>query len=531
MSDADTAAACAATSCVALHGLTKTFGGVAALEDVSLDVLPGEIHGLLGENGSGKSTLIKVLAGVHAPDAGTLQVDGAEVALPLAPGRFQELGFAFVHQDLGLIPSLSVLENLRLPLFARSNRPRLSWRALHAEAAAVLSSYGVEVDTNDRVADLAPVQRSMLAIVRALESIRDGDRGQHSRLLVLDEPTVYLPQREVDTLFGLVRQVAGAGTGVLFVSHDLDEVLAICDRVSVLRDGRLVDTVGTAGLTKQQMVQLIVGRVPTVPAAGSPTPSVDAAAEVSPQSPPRLIASVDAASGDVLDAVSFEVVAGEIVGVTGLAGSGFQELPYVLYGAAPSGRGVLRLAGRAALDLGRLRPNRAVDEGVILVPGNRQIDGCVQSLTVTENVSLPTIGRFFRRFVLRHRRERAATAELIARFEVRPADPKARVGNLSGGNQQKVLLAKWLQIAPKLLLLDEPTQGVDVGAREEIFAVLRTETARGAAVICATSDHEQLATISDRVLILARGRIVNELRGRELTKEEITRQCLMSLPS
>jgi ribose transport system ATP-binding protein len=512
---------------VIVRNLSKTFGGATALDRVSLALAPGEIHGLLGENGSGKSTLIKVLAGFHYPDAGTLEVSGQAVPLPLAPGQFQNLGFAFVHQDLGLIPALTVLENLRLPFLATSRAPRLSWRTMHRQAHQALLAHGVDIDTHARVGDLAPVQRSMLAIVRAVESISGGlgDDGVVGTLLVLDEPTVYLPQRETETLFGLVRRVAAAGTGVLFVSHDLDEVLAICHRVSVLRDGRLVGTEARADLTKARLVQLIVGHeVEPSRVERKNAPSAVSATERS------VAARVDMASGEVIDKVSFEVAAGEVIGATGLAGSGFEELPYLLFGATP-GIGTLELRGRVPLALHRLRPNRAVDEGIILVPGNRQMDGCVQSLSVSENVSLPTISRFVRGMILRHRRERAATREVLNRFSVRPPDPQLRAGNLSGGNQQKVLLAKWLQLAPKLLLFDEPTQGVDVGARDEIFALLRAETERGAAVVCASSDHEQLATICDRVLIFSRGHVVNELRGEQLTKEEITRQCLMSLPS
>ncbi len=523
---------------VVVRGLRKTFGGVPALDDISLDVRPGEIHGLLGQNGSGKSTLIKVLAGFHEPDAGTLTVDGRPISLPLSPGQFQELGFAFVHQDLGLIPSLSVLENLRLPFFVSARRPTLSWRALHRDARDVLRSYGVDVDTRARLGDLAPVERSMLAIVRAVESLSETEAGR-GHLLVLDEPTVYLPQREVEMLFRLVRQVAAAGTGVLFVSHDLDEVLEICDRVTVLRDGHLVDTVPVREITKAGLVELIIARPPAqAPQLGLPAivvatadgrqqPASDGAASTA-GSP--AVARIASASGVTLREITFDIGHGEIVGATGLAGSGFQELPYVLYGAVEGARGRMTLAQGQRLDLARLRPNRAVDDGIILVPGNRQVDGCIQTLTISENISIPTIARFFRRLVLRPRLERTETQRVLERFGVRPPTPLLRVGNLSGGNQQKVLLAKWLQIGPQLLLFDEPTQGVDVGAREEIFAILRAETALGAGVLCASSDHEQLATICDRVLIFAHGHVVSELKGDQVTKEEITRQCLTSVP-
>jgi ribose transport system ATP-binding protein len=501
---------------VRVAGLGKSFAGVPALADVDLEIRRGEIHGLLGQNGSGKSTLIKVLAGFHEPDTGELTVDRREVPLPLAPGVPQSLGFAFVHQDLGLIPTLSVLENLRLPYFASSRTPKIAWGAMHEEAKLVLARYGVELDPRAQVSDLMPVEKSMLAIIRAVDSI-EGD-GQAGSLLVLDEPTVYLPQREVDVLFRLVRQVADSGTGVLFVSHDLDEVMTICDRVTVLRDGRLVDTVATSSLTKSEMVRLIVGHDPSA-GAPPPLPGETQAAPVA--------ARVEHARGEVVDDVSFDVHEGEILGVTGLAGAGFAELPYLLYGASTGGTGTLSVGGRS-LGLAGLRPGTAVGEGVILVPGNRQVDGCVGSLSLTENVTLPLLGRFFRRFALRHRAEKDYTSGLLERFTVSPRDPDLPVESLSGGNQQKVLLAKWLQLAPRLLLFDEPTQGVDVGAREQIFRILREETARGAAVVCASSDHEQLALICDRVLVLARGRVAHELTGDQITKQEITRRCLTS---
>jgi ribose transport system ATP-binding protein len=507
----------AAGTSVSITGLSKSFNGVPALIDVNLEIRRGEIHGLLGQNGSGKSTLIKALAGFHDPDSGALSVDGRDIPLPLGAGTPQELGFAFVHQDLGLIPSLSVLENLRLPYFATATIPKLGWRQMHRDAAQVLATYGVELDTHAQVSDLAPVEQSMLAIIRAVDSIAGVGGNRAGSLLVLDEPTVYLPQREVEMLFRLVRQVAESGTGVLFVSHDLDEVLEICDRVTVLRDGRLIDTVESSSLTKSAMVRLIVGHDP---AGKQPRP-----AAVPAEREARVAARIEQASGATVHDVSFTVHAGEIVGATGLAGSGFAELPYLLYGATEDTSGTISVGGRS-FDLARLRPRSAVSEGIILVPGNRQVDGCVQTLTVTENVTLPLLSRFVRKLVLRHGGEKSYVHTLLGRFGVVPKDPDLSVGSLSGGNQQKVLLAKWLQIAPRLLLFDEPTQGVDVGAREQIFAILRDETARGAGIVCASSDHEQLAAICDRVLVLSRGRIVHELMGDQLTKQEITRRCL-----
>jgi ribose transport system ATP-binding protein len=504
---------------VVVTGLTKSFNEQPALDGVSITIERGEIHGLLGQNGSGKSTLIKVLAGFHAPDAGELAVDGREIELPMRPGVLRELGFAFVHQDLGLIATISVLENLRMTSLAEARGP-IRWRRMHREAREVLQRYGIDIDTRALVEELTPVQRSMLAIVRAVESVSGSDRAQVGALLVLDEPTVYLPQREVDTLFALVRQVAALGVGVLFVSHDLDEVLEICDRVTVLRDGRLADTVPVEGITKAALVELIVGH------EVAEHHSLDRSArEIEGHGDPLRI---EHASGRVLDDVSFELRPGEIVGVTGLAGSGFDELPYLLFGAVPVASGTMTVPSGAEIGLKHLTPRRAETEKIGLIPGDRQSDACVQDMTLSENVTLPVVGDFFSGFRLRHDHERSYSTELLERFLVHPPEPDMRAGDLSGGNQQKVVLAKWLQTSPRLLLLDEPTQGVDIGARAQIFVMLRDQADNGAAIVCASSDHEQLAALCDRVLIFSRGRLVVELAGHQLTKQEITEQCLIN---
>jgi ribose transport system ATP-binding protein len=499
------------------RGLTKSFGGTQALRGVDLTLFPGEVHGLLGENGSGKSTLIKVLAGFHAPDAGELRIDGEEIRLPLATGQFRELGLSFVHQHLGLVESLSVLENLRVADIASSrSRFGISWRSERARARATFERYGLRLDPRALVGELKPVERALLAIVRAIEENRSV--GRHG-VLVLDEPTVFLPREGIERLFSLIRDAAAAGASILFVSHDLDEVREITDRVTVLRDGALVGTVATAETSETRFVEMIVGR------------QLAAMAEFEHQdlSRKRVGASVAGLSGTTVRDVSLDLHEGEVVGVTGLIGSGFDELPYLLYGARPARSGRLVLADET-YELSQLRPPEAIAAGLALIPADRPNDGCVASLPVSENLALAVLDDYFNGIALDLRRARRANAALMGEFDVRPNDPSLPYGALSGGNQQKALLAKWFQTEPRLLLLDEPTQGVDVGARQQIYELIRRAAEeRGMYVLCASSDYEQLATICDRVIVFGRGRVWRELVGAGLTKDRIVEQCYAAM--
>lgn len=503
---------------VEIRGLSKTFGGTHALRDVALTVLPGEVHGLLGENGSGKSTLIKVLAGFHEPDAGELFVDGQPVRLPLAPGRFRELGMSFVHQDLGLVESLTALENLRVAeLVEPPSRLRISWRRERARAKETFERYGLLLDPSAIVADLKPVERALLAIVRALEEIRSVGHGHG--LLVLDEPTVFLPREGVERLFALVRSAADAGASILFVSHDLDEVREITDRVTVLRDGAVVSSVVTAETRESAFVDMIIGR--QLAALGHPQHADLSDTEVA--------VSVQGLSGATVTDVAFDIHSREIVGVTGLIGSGFEEVPYLLYGARQAAAGRLLLHG-TELDLACMTPTDGNRAGLALIPADRKTDGSVGSLPVGENVALSVLDRYFNGLALERRRMAKETRALLDEFDVRPADPTLPYGALSGGNQQKALLAKWFQTSPRLLLLDEPTQGVDVGARQQIFELLREAAAeRDMHVVCASSDYEQLAQLCDRVIVFGRGRVWRELVGADVTKERIIEQSYAAM--
>jgi ribose transport system ATP-binding protein len=505
---------------LSIKELSKSFGGARALDDVALDVLPGEVHGLLGENGSGKSTLIKILAGFHAPDSGSLRVRGADVRFPLPPGQFRKLGMEFVHQDLGLIPALSVVENVRLgDLSARRGLRPVRWRAERVAAQATFARYGVDVDVACKVDELRPVEQALVAIIRGVEDMTKSLRaaGHAQGVLFLDEPTAFLPRDQVDQLFDIVGRIVGAGASVVFVSHDLDEVRRITDRVTVLRNGRNVGTVVTVDTDVDELVRLIVGRdladIAAAPSAHGEQGSVVVA-----------VANLETAG---LKQTRFEVRSGEVLGVTGLIGSGFEEVPYVLFGAATVNAGQVDLYGEP-LNLSTLSPQVAIARGMALIPGNRQRDGSIASLSLSENMMALTLNQHMKRGVLNRGRLRRDAEALMGQYDIRPREPELSYGSFSGGNQQKALMAKWLQCKPRVLLLHEPTQGTDVGARLTILNLVRGAAADGAAVICASSDYEQLAMVCDRVLVFGQGRIVRQLVGSELTKESITEACLLS---
>jgi ribose transport system ATP-binding protein len=500
---------------VAARRISKRFGGVRALHDASILVERGEVHGLLGENGSGKSTLVNVLAGYHAPEpGGELEIDGHTVELPLRPDQAGACGLAFVHQDLGLIPSLSVTENVRIGALATASSPFISWRRERRMAHAVLERLGIEVDPTATVTALPLVQRAQVAIARAVEQLRTHTAEPSGGLLVLDEPTTYLPQVERHRLFALVRELAAAGTAVLFVSHDLDEALAITDRITVLRDGRNVATLDAGEADVSRLIELIVGappgRAPTAATSTAPRPSA-------------IGATITELSGSVVRDVSFAIGLGEVLGLTGLAGSGFDEIPYLLYGALPARGGRLTL-GRS-FDLADMSPARALAAGIALVPGDRARDGGVASLSVGANVTLPVLDRYANRHRLDRRKMARDAAQLLAQHDVRPADPSVSLGELSGGNQQKALLAKWIDAGPRLLLLDDPTRGIDVGARARISATLATLASDGDATLCASSDHHELSSLCHRVLVFGEGTVRSELAGGELTPARIAERC------
>jgi len=528
-------------------GLSKTFGATRALNKVSLDVLAGEIHGLVGQNGSGKSTLIKVLAGFYEPDAGSkLSIDGVPVRLPWRPGDCRQYGISFVHQDLALIPSLTVLENLRVNDLCLRQRWYISWKDEIRAAKELLEEFDLDLDPLAKIEEVDIGSRALLAILRAMDGMRkasidhlaqpNSSRGESAAafgrsypndlpalneirqkrgLLVLDEPTPFLARTDVERLFTLARRIKTQGASVLFVSHDLDEVLDLTDRVTVIRDGTVVDTFVSEKVTKSDLVEQIIGHALSIESgkASGDDRLKDAAPDI----------TVTGLTGEYVHGISFEVRKGEIVGMSGLLGSGFTDVPYLLFGAIRATGGIFRL-GETSYSLTEINPARAVEKGIALIPVDRRGQGLVEELSIVENISLPVLNDFGP-WRLRHAELRGATENLVRDFDVRPPNPENRVGNLSGGNQQKVLLAKWLQTNPQLILLHEPTQGVDVGARQQIYHILKEQAATGTMIVCASSDYEELATLCSRVLIFSHGGIVEELVGKQLTKDAIAQRC------
>ena len=503
-------------SLLEVRGVSKAFGPTEALVDVDFDVRAGEIHALVGQNGSGKSTLVKILAGVYDPDAGSIAVEGGEFD-PRRAGEARLRGLRFVHQDLGLVDSVDVVENLALGRGYDLRFPRrISWRHERRQARAALGELGYDLDVRALAGALPASERTAIAIARALDGWQSA-----ARLLVLDEPTASLPEAEVARLFDVIRTIRARGVGVIYVSHHLDEVLAIADRVTILRDGARVGTFAAEELDHERMVELIVGRGAAESGGQSASPAKGPASPDAPSEyEPSLI--VEDLSGAVLSGVSLRVGAGEIVGVAGLTGSGREELGPVLFGAA--GRsGSVSVAGRI---VPADRPDLAIEAGLGFVPADRKSVGLVASMVVRENVTLADLRPYLRGGLLRHRAERSDVDTWLGLLDVRPRDQTLGAMRLSGGNQQKVLLARWLRIRPRMLVMDEPTQGVDVGAKAEIHRRIVAAARDGAGVLVCSTDTAELVRVCDRVLVMQRGRIGAELLGRDISEERIDRLCL-----
>jgi ribose transport system ATP-binding protein len=491
---------------LSLRGVSKSFPGTVALDAVDLDVTPGEIHALVGHNGSGKSTLVKVLAGYHAADAGSASLGGAP--LSLRQGDRSKDGIRFVHQSSGLVEALSVAENFRLCTPSSRLRP-LDRGDERMAAAEGLRALGYDVDPSVPVAALSAAERTAVALARALDGWQDG-----VRLVVLDEVTASLPGPEVERLLAALRKVRATGVAVLYVSHHLDEVLDLADTVTVLRDGRKVVTTASQGLTHDGLVELMLGRSVDDPPARV---DQDEAASVS------LLVARDL-GGSVLSTLDLDVRAGQVLGVSGLTGSGREELAGLLSGRLPR-LGTVTVEGRL-VPPGDARA--AISAGLCCVPADRAGQALLAHGTVRENLTLADLALFWKRGRLRRRAERSESAAWCERLDIRPGRGEDPVAGLSGGNQQKVVLARWLRVAPRVLVLDEPTQGVDVGSKADIHLLVDKAAAEGAAVIVCSADAEELARVATEVLVLHRGAEAVRLRGEDLTVANIERQQLLA---
>ncbi|GHH17892.1 sugar ABC transporter ATP-binding protein [Streptomyces lanatus] len=489
---------------VRVRGLAKRFGGTVALAGVDLDVQAGGVLALLGPNGAGKSTLIKVLAGVHHADAGQVTVDGH----PLG-SHDAARAMSFIHQDLGLVEWMTVAENIALGTGYPRRAGLISWRRAREHCAEALRTVAAQLDPDAPIAGLAPAERSLVAIARALAT--------RARLIVLDEPTARLPAADCARLFRALHALRDRGHGILYVTHRLDEVYEVADTFVVLRDGRVVSQGPLADVTPARLVHDITGGAPTA------RPRTPAPAE----GPPVL--TLDGARTAGAGPVDLELSAGEVVGLVGLTGAGHTELGRALAGARP------QLDRPALLGDRPYHPRtvaEAVARGVALVPGDRQLEGCLAELTVRENLlANPHAGGPPTPYWIGPRRERAEATALIDRFSVRPRDTEAAIATLSGGNQQKVMIGRWLRVGLRLLVLEEPTASVDVGAKAAIHRLLDEALAAGLAVLLVSTDFEEVADVCRRALVFVRGSVTAELSGPSLTVAELTRAASTPPPA
>jgi rhamnose transport system ATP-binding protein len=492
------------------RGLSKAYPGVVALDGVSFRIEAGEVVGLVGKNGAGKSTLIKALAGVVPLDAGEILIDGEEAQLS-RPDLATRAGLAFVHQELVDVPNLSVADNVFLGLGLPKLGPFVNERKLHRRAKAVLDSLDADVPTTAKVGALSPVQQRLVMIARAL--------AQSARLIVLDEPSASLTNEEVEHLHAVVRRLAAQGVAIVYVSHRLGEIRSLTSRILVMRDGSLVAERATADIDHSELVRLITGGTGALGISRR-----EAVATPDPEVPP-LLRVENLAAGPLVRGVSLTVRAGEVVGLAGLLGSGRSELAKAVCGASPSTSGTVSLNGKAV----RLRsPAHAIKAGIVLLPEDRRAEGNVLDMSVRENVTLASLRRMRMNRLLpmpSRGKERRAAISIGERLKLRSAGPEAQVRWLSGGNQQKVLFAKWLTRGADVLVLDEPTQGIDVEAKAEVFELVNGLCADGKGVLLISSDFSELVRMCDRVVVLREGEAVAEFSGDELAEQALLGAC------
>ncbi|WP_405141896.1 sugar ABC transporter ATP-binding protein [Sphaerisporangium sp. NBC_01403] len=487
--------------------ITKRFPGVVALDRVSFAVLPGEVHALVGENGAGKSTLIKIFTGVYRPDGGELRYQGAPAAFA-TPLDARRSGISTIYQEINLVPMMSVARNLLLGREPRNRLGVIDATRMYAEAERVLSGYGVRTDVRRPLRTLGMGAQQMVALARAI--------SVDARVVIMDEPTSSLEPREVETLFGVIRRLRDDGIGVVYVSHRLDELYQVCDRVTVLRDGRTAHTGPLAGLERLQLISLMLGRdLDEVRTGGATRFSRDHEAVATGE---PVVEARGLTRRHVLSEVSVSVRPGEVVGLGGLLGAGRSETAKAIMGAMPLDSGEVLVAG---FPLRRGSTSTAIRAGVSLLPEDRKAEGIIPNLSVRENIVLASLPSLARGGVVSDARIDEVVAAFMRKLRIKASSPHQKVSELSGGNQQKVLLARWLAMRPRALLLDEPTRGIDVGAKAEVQALIEELAGEGLGVLLISSDLEELAEGSDRIVVLREGAVVGELSGAEVTEEGI----------
>ncbi len=486
-------------------GVSKVFPGVRALDGVSFTLQPGEVHALVGENGAGKSTLIKVLTGVYTPDEGEVRYQDRPVRFG-TPMDAQRAGISTIYQEVNLVPLMSVAHNLFLGREPRNRFGLVDGKRMAAEAHEVLRQYGVTADVRRPLGTLALGAQQMVALARAVMI--------DARVVIMDEPTSSLEPREVETLFGVIDDLHSRGIGIVYVSHRMDELYRICDAVTILRDGKLVHTGKLADLDRLRLVSLMLGRdMSAVRKEGFTGFTGESNASGAP-----VLRAEKLSSRHRLHDVSLEVRPGEVVGLGGLLGAGRSETIKAIGGAFPLDSGDITVAGDK---LGKPTPVKALKAGIATQPEDRKAEGIVAGLSVRENIALAVLPRTSRLGLVSDRKIDKIVETFMTRLRIKASGPDQLVGDLSGGNQQKVLLARLLATGPKVLLLDEPTRGIDVGAKAEVQALIDELAAEGLGVVLVSSDAEELVEGSDRVVVLRDGAVVGELRGDDVTTEAL----------
>jgi ABC-type sugar transport system ATPase subunit len=482
-----------------MRGIVKKFPGVVALSGINLEVMAGQVHALVGENGAGKSTLMKILAGAYQKDEGEILINGKNVEIT-TPDQAIKLGIGIIYQDLNLVGALSVAENIFLGQFPLYNRTkRIHWRRLFEKAEQQLKELDVPIDPQRTLSELTVGARQMVAIAKAL--------SYHPKILVMDEPTSALSEMEIKTLFTVVRRLQAKNVGIVFISHHLEEIFELASRATVLRDGQYVGTINVADVNRDDLIQMMVGRKVETLYPKENVPVGEA------------VLKVDGVCwGKKLKDISFVVKQGEIVGLTGLVGAGRTELAQVIFGDKCPDKGNICLCQKNA-DF-RL-PKQAVSAGIALIPEDRSEQGLHVGMTVRENTTMANLDKFVKWGRINRKKEIQATHESIKALKIKTSGSEQAVANLSGGNQQKVALAKWMQGKPKLIIFDEPTRGIDVGAKAEIYKLMGELAKSGAAVLMISSELPEVMAMSDRILVMCEGRIQQEFTHEEATAEKI----------
>ena len=481
-----------------LKRIRKSFSGVEVLHNVSFELRPGEVHALLGENGAGKSTLVKIITGVHQPDQGQILLNGAPVHFNDAR-ESRRAGIAAIYQELSLFPDLDVAENIFVGRQPLTSGRRVDWRKLYAKAGKLLESLGVKLDLKQKARSLSIAQQQMVEIARAFSI--------NARILIMDEPTSSLTLHEVDDLFRLVRRLRAEGTGIIFISHRLEELYSLADRVTVLRDGAYVGTKSMNEVTRDELIRMMVGRTIT-----------------------NLFPKQDVQAGDVVlkvenltrvgsfHDVSFELRRGEILGLAGLVGAGRTNVARAIFGVEPATEGRIEINGREVVITS---PLQAIKLGLAYVPEDRQLHGLIPTMPLTPNISLPRLPAYAQMGWLRNNRERKSAYDAALQMEVRANNIWQMARELSGGNQQKVVLAKWLSTNPRILILDEPTRGIDVGTKAAVHGLMSKLAAEGLSILMISSELPEILGMSDRVIVMREGFVTGEFSREEATQENI----------